>query len=58
MMKVSKPPASPPRRTAAAGADTCARAAEAVREGGGVGIRSQGQEGMQACGSRRVREGA
>ena len=34
MMKLSKPPASPPRRTAAAGADTCARAAEAAREGG------------------------
>ena len=35
MMKLSKPPASPPRRrTAAAGADNCARAAEAAREGG------------------------
>ena len=61
MMKLSKPPASPPRRTAAAGADTCARAAEAARDGGGggrgVGIRSQRQEGMQACGSGRGQGG-
>ena len=47
MMKVSKPPASPPRRTAAAGADTCARAAEAAREAGAGS--ASGVRARRAC---------
>ena len=43
-MKWSKAPASPPRGTAAAGADTCARAAKAAREegaGSASGVRAR-----------------